>query len=132
MKNRWSGSLLFCLIFLKYVKQHSTFNHVTNSAWKVFKYGFSSGPYFPVFGLNTGKYGPEETPYLDTFQTWPCHEFTPYISVFSPNTGKYGPKKSPYFDTFLTWPKWVHRHLHKVPEDLFRPIYINLSRWYWE
>ena len=26
-----------------------------------------SGQYFPVFGLNTGKYGPEKTPYLDTF-----------------------------------------------------------------
>ena len=26
-----------------------------------------SGPYFPVFGPNTGKYGPEITPYLDTF-----------------------------------------------------------------
>ena len=26
-----------------------------------------SGPYFPAFGLNTGKYGPEKTPYLDTF-----------------------------------------------------------------
>ena len=40
-------------------------------AWKVFKYGVISGPYFPVFGLkfspNTGKYGPETTPYLDTF-----------------------------------------------------------------
>ena len=31
-------------------------------------YGFFSGPYFPVlFELNTGKYGPEKTPYLDTF-----------------------------------------------------------------
>ena len=30
------------------------------------KYGVFSGPYFPVFGLNTGKYGPEKTPYLDT------------------------------------------------------------------
>ena len=29
------------------------------------KYGVFSGPYFPVFGLNTGKYGPEETPYLN-------------------------------------------------------------------
>ena len=28
------------------------------TAWKV---------YFPVFGLNTGKYGPEIIPYLDTF-----------------------------------------------------------------
>ena len=23
--------------------------------------------YVPAFGLNTGKYGPEKTPYLDTF-----------------------------------------------------------------
>ena len=39
------------------------------SAWKVSKYGFFSGPYFPVsvFSPNTGKYGPEKTPYLDTF-----------------------------------------------------------------
>ena len=26
-----------------------------------------SGPYFPVFGLNRGKYGAGKTPYLDTF-----------------------------------------------------------------
>ena len=43
------------------------------------KYGVISGPYFPVFGPylsfqylsvfspNTGKYGPEITPYLDSF-----------------------------------------------------------------
>ena len=37
------------------------------------KYGVFSGSYFPAFGLNTafspnaGKYGPEKTPYLDTF-----------------------------------------------------------------
>ena len=31
------------------------------------KYGVISGPYFHVFSLNTGKYGPEITPYLDTF-----------------------------------------------------------------
>ena len=31
------------------------------------KYGIFSGPYFPVFELNTGKYGPEKTPYLDIF-----------------------------------------------------------------
>ena len=31
------------------------------------KYGVISGPYFPVFGLNSGKYGPEITPYLNTF-----------------------------------------------------------------
>ena len=31
------------------------------------KYGVISVPYFPVFNPNTGKYGPEITPYLDTF-----------------------------------------------------------------
>ena len=31
------------------------------------KYGAISGPYFPVFSLNAGKYGPEITLYLDTF-----------------------------------------------------------------
>ena len=33
------------------------------------KYGVISGPYFLVFGLKTGKYRPEKTPYLDTFHT---------------------------------------------------------------
>ena len=33
----------------------------------MFKCGVFSGPYFPLFGLNTGKCGPEETPYMDTF-----------------------------------------------------------------
>ena len=36
-------------------------------AKKVSKYGVFSGPYFPVFGLNTRKYGPEKTPYSSTF-----------------------------------------------------------------
>ena len=40
-----------------------------STAWKLFKYGVFSGPYFPVFGLNTGKYGPEETPYLNIIRT---------------------------------------------------------------
>ena len=38
-----------------------------DTAWKVPKYGVVSGTYFPVFSPNTGKYGPEITPYLDTF-----------------------------------------------------------------
>ena len=41
----------------------------TFTAWKVSKYGVISGPYFPVFSPNTGKYGPEITRYLDTFHT---------------------------------------------------------------
>ena len=38
-----------------------------HTAWKVSNYGVISGSYFPVFWLNTGKYGPEIIPYLDTF-----------------------------------------------------------------
>ena len=38
-----------------------------NTAWKVSKYGVFSGPYFPVFSPNTGKYEPEKAPFLDTF-----------------------------------------------------------------
>ena len=37
------------------------------TAWKGSKYGVISGPYLPVFGLNTGKYKPEITPYLGNF-----------------------------------------------------------------
>ena len=33
------------------------------------KYVVFSRPYFPVFRLNTGKYGPERIPCLDTFHT---------------------------------------------------------------
>ena len=36
------------------------------AAWKVSKCGVISGKHFPVFGLNTAKYGPEKTPYLNT------------------------------------------------------------------
>ena len=39
---------------------------VTSTVWKLSKYGILSDPYFPAFGLNTGKYGPENIPYLDT------------------------------------------------------------------
>ena len=38
-----------------------------STASRVSKYGVISGPYFPVYSPNTGKYGPEITPYLDTF-----------------------------------------------------------------
>ena len=37
------------------------------TASKVSKYGVFSGPYFVAFSPNTGKYEPEKTPYLDTF-----------------------------------------------------------------
>ena len=34
---------------------------------------FFSGPHFPVFGLNTGKYEPEKTLYLDSFHSMQEH-----------------------------------------------------------
>ena len=40
---------------------------IINTARKVSNYGVFSGPYFPLLRLNTGKYGPEKTPYLDAF-----------------------------------------------------------------
>ena len=40
---------------------------VKHTAWKVSKYGTISGLYFPVLGLNTGKYWQEKTAYLDNF-----------------------------------------------------------------
>ena len=40
-----------------------------SSAWKVSKYGVTSGP-------NTGKYGPEITPYLDAFHVVELFAFT--------------------------------------------------------
>ena len=46
------------------------------TTWKVFKYGVISGPYFPVFRLNTEIY-----------------------IIFNPNTGKYGPEIFLYLDT---------------------------------
>ena len=40
---------------------------INNPVWKVSKYRVISGLYFPVFRLNTGKYGQEITRYLETF-----------------------------------------------------------------
>ena len=52
------------------------FRHHKNHCMKSVQIRSFSGPYFPVFGLNTETYG------------------------VSPNTGKYGPEKTPYLDTF--------------------------------
>ena len=79
---KWNSLLLlfdgFFLLFLIFVIEitlfkilrKSTINRIStsfNTTWKVSKYGVVSGPYFSVFWLNTGKYGPEITPYLATF-----------------------------------------------------------------
>ena len=67
------------LFIWKYI--HSIYGILTFTVWKVSKYGVFSGPYFPVYGLNTERYGVS-------------------LSVFSPNAGKYGSELAPYLDTF--------------------------------
>ena len=53
------------------------------------KYGVISGPYLPVFSLNTGKYGPEITPYLDTFHAVSAKPISSHWSYSIPlNTSK--------------------------------------------
>ena len=42
-------------------------NCINTTAWKVFKYGVISSPYFPVFGLNTAKYVPENNSVFGKF-----------------------------------------------------------------
>ena len=56
--------------YLDVIHGSTTFKQTKGSpstAWKVSKYGVISGRNFPVFGLNTGKYGPKIAPHLDTF-----------------------------------------------------------------
>ena len=72
----YSSSYFFPL-YIDNLPDDAVCNHCVKSVqirsyfWSLFfcirtKYG-EIRPYFPVFGLNTGKYGPEITPYLDTF-----------------------------------------------------------------
>ena len=42
----------------------------TPTAWKLFKYGYFCGPYFPVIGLNRGKHGPEKLRIWTLFMQW--------------------------------------------------------------
>ena len=60
------------------------------------KYGHFTGPYFPVFALNTvntGKYGPEKTRYFDTIHavvTMPSNSHSlDYVPAEPDNTIKF-------------------------------------------
>ena len=59
---------------------------------KLSKYRVFSGPYFPEFRLNTGKYGPEKTPYLNNF-----HE----VAATTGTAKKIG-KSQAWHDVFFT------------------------------
>ena len=75
-----------------------------HTAWKVSKYRVISGPYFPVFGLNTGKYGPEIIPYLDTF----C-----IVSIFQLDSIRKWWKSDSYVETYIEY------NLFLILKDLF-------------
>ena len=65
--------LIFLKLYLNYIsiQDNNCKLYVTNvfnlTVQKMSQYGVFSGPYFPVFGLNTGKYEPEKAPNLDLF-----------------------------------------------------------------
>ena len=47
--------------------KHVNFENALHfTGWKISKCGVISGPYFPVFSPNSGKYGTEKPPYLGT------------------------------------------------------------------
>ena len=54
---------------------------------KVSRYGVFSAPYFPVFGLNSGKYGPEETLYRSSHRM--CSVKKGVLRNFAKFTGKH-------------------------------------------
>ena len=56
-------SIWYNMCYNKTEDENFKHNLIWYTAWKLFKYGVISGLYFP----NTGKCGPEITPYLDTF-----------------------------------------------------------------
>ena len=68
------------------------------------KYGVFSGSYFPVFALNTGKYGPEKTSCLGTFHA---------VSVNSSDSGKCN---FMFFSLFL---KSFKLHIFSIPPIWF-------------
>ena len=78
LKHNWDNDLLGT----KYINIDLHYDYTIHiTAWKGSKYGVISGPYFPVFGLNTGKYRQEITLYLETFDVG--HEWTGFTVTFS-------------------------------------------------
>ena len=68
------------------------------------KYGVTSGPYLPVFG-------PETTPYLDTFHAvWRVPEKT----IFS------------YIHLYILTHTHTHTHTHTLSKKLSASAFINL------
>ena len=92
------------------------------TAWKEYKYGVFSCPYFPVFGLNTRKYGAEKLPYLDNF-----HAVDPMAEILFPpmKTWRIYSTKAIISEKHRAVPegKWVPGRCIEIPchNELFGP-----------
>ena len=84
-------------------------NKVT--AWKVSKHGVFSGPYFPVFGLNTGKYEQEKIPYLDTFLKQFLPTESPWKMIKNSN---YFILKALFILKIFKFLSWLFDHVEKT------------------
>ena len=67
LKNEWNARLL--KYATKFDNKQINYPKSKKHCVKSVQIRSFSGPYSPIFGLNTGKYGPEKTPYLDSFHT---------------------------------------------------------------
>ena len=104
-----------------------------STAWKVSKYGVISSPYFPVFGLNTGKYGPEITRCLHTFYVviTSCYVSEKFqkgkkyncplsceIDSYSPGTMSRALFPSREYSKYMSSVLQNHSHVKKIVEDV--------------
>ena len=102
------------------------------TAWEVSKCGVISGPYFPVFGLNTKIYGPEIIPYLDTFHAVCIIEYTVWYKKVT-RSGLFSTYKLPIFSEFPSNYVKFHPQIRslKLLESLVVSFIYPSSRWPW-
>ena len=99
---------------------HQDIDSILTTAWKVSKYGVISGPYFPIFRLNTGKYGPEITPYLESGFT---NASETYVNEYCIKKDKNWFKFLFKFHDFPEIPKMLQTHaLEKFTFQCYREI----------
>ena len=105
----------------------------STTGWKMSKYWVISGPYFPVFGLNTGKYGPEITRCLHTFYVviTSCYVSEKFqkgkkyncplsceIDSYSPGTMSRALFPSREYSKYMSSVLQNHSHVKKIVEDV--------------
>ena len=92
------------------------------------KYGVFPGPYFPIFGLNTGKYGPEKTPYLDTFHATSTYITKRWISSeFSVLTLEDLIKKDYQYNSMIFDKKDTSQHDCVPPNQILQMKFLEIT-----